>query len=145
MASSIITDGSAHESLAESIALLPDALQLIRNMASTFRFYVQQHKAKDTPMGDAKAVANEAQAILCEQMAERIGGTGVVEQAYLVWSQEHGRWWGSGGWGYTADIQKAGRYTKDRAETICAQANFGGRFNEMAIPCPYGIPPLAED
>lgn len=34
---------------------------------------------------------------------------------YLVWSHEHGAWWRPNGRGYTTDINRAGRYTREEA------------------------------
>lgn len=34
---------------------------------------------------------------------------------YLVWSNEHRMWWGPNRQGYTRDIARAGRYTRDEA------------------------------
>lgn len=59
---------------------------------------------------------------------------------YLIWSEEHGRWWRPGERGYTDRIVEAGIYSKARADAICANANVGGRFHEIAIPRPKGIP-----
>jgi hypothetical protein len=67
-------------------------------------------------------------------------------EIFLVWSEEHGAWWRSGGAGYTHSMEQAGRYTKAQAEAIVASGNkeihpdtgfYGDRtFNEIAIPDP---------
>jgi hypothetical protein len=49
---------------------------------------------------------------------------------WLVWSYEHDAWWGPGRMGYVKDSRKAGRYTYEEAEAICAQAN---RFSEVVM------------
>lgn len=49
---------------------------------------------------------------------------------YLVWSNEHGRWWGPGHCGYVARIADAGRYTERQALEICAEAVPGRRDSE---------------
>lgn len=59
---------------------------------------------------------------------------------FLIWSEEHGRWWGPGECGYTSSIREAGRYYAHAAERICQAANYGGTFHEIAIPVPQGIP-----
>ena len=41
---------------------------------------------------------------------------------YLVWSHEHGAWWGPGRSGYTKGLQTAGRYSRDDALDICRNA-----------------------
>jgi hypothetical protein len=48
------------------------------------------------------------------------------EVNYLIWSNEHGAWWGPGEHGYVHDVAEAGRYTVKRAEAIVANANRGG-------------------
>jgi hypothetical protein len=52
---------------------------------------------------------------------------------YLIWSIEHGAWWGPNRTGYTQDIAAAGRYSFEMAQDIVADANVGG-FNECFIP-----------
>jgi len=42
---------------------------------------------------------------------------------WMVWSNEHRAWWKPGGYGYTTATHKAGRFTRERAEEIVAQAN----------------------
>lgn len=42
---------------------------------------------------------------------------------YLIWSNEHGRWWKPGRMGCTAIIGEAGRYSREEAEQICTEAN----------------------
>lgn len=59
---------------------------------------------------------------------------------FLIWSEEHGRWWGPGRSGYTNSIRQAGRYTAGAAWQIVRDANYGGTFNEIAIPVPSEIP-----
>jgi hypothetical protein len=41
---------------------------------------------------------------------------------YLVWSHEHGRWWGPGGCGYVTSLSAAGRYNHRQALDICTKA-----------------------
>jgi hypothetical protein len=41
---------------------------------------------------------------------------------YLIWSNEYGRWWHSGGLGYERSLSKAGRYTRQAALDICTKA-----------------------
>jgi hypothetical protein len=45
-----------------------------------------------------------------------------MDDAYLVWSNEHRGWWRPGAWGYTADPAEAGRFTRERAIEICRGA-----------------------
>jgi hypothetical protein len=52
---------------------------------------------------------------------------------YLIWSREHGRWWGPGSWGYTDDFEKAGHYTREQADAIVERGNFVG-LNEAIVP-----------
>jgi hypothetical protein len=41
---------------------------------------------------------------------------------YLIWSHEHGAWWRAGARGYTRRLSEAGRYSRDNALLICANA-----------------------
>jgi len=41
---------------------------------------------------------------------------------YLVWSNEHRRWWGPGQRGYVERVSEAGRYTRASALLICQRA-----------------------
>lgn len=59
---------------------------------------------------------------------------------FLIWSEEHGRWWKPSWRGYTDLIAEAGRYDAAAAAEIMASANFPpGTFNEIAIPVPPGL------
>jgi hypothetical protein len=56
---------------------------------------------------------------------------------HVIWSEEHKAWWRPHGSGYTDELRRAGRYTKDEAEKIVLNANMGAaRFNEMAFRLP---------
>lgn len=61
---------------------------------------------------------------------------------FLIWSEEHRRWWMPGRHGYTNLISQAGRYSKADADQIVASANYGSNFNEIAIPLPAGLDAL---
>jgi hypothetical protein len=39
---------------------------------------------------------------------------------YLIWSNEHGLWWGRGSCGYVQSFADAGRYSRVEALKICA-------------------------
>lgn len=59
------------------------------------------------------------------------------EDLYLIWSNEHARWWAPGERGYAPGIVGAGRYTRDDAMRICAHAlptaaNIG-RISEIPV------------
>ena len=60
------------------------------------------------------------------------------EGVWLVWSEEHGAWWGAGKAGYTRSIVEAGRYSEAEAKGIEENANRHrkGGFNEVALPDP---------
>ena len=45
------------------------------------------------------------------------------DRKYLIWSNEHRRWWRADSCGYTALISNAGRYAKAEAAEIVANAN----------------------
>lgn len=41
---------------------------------------------------------------------------------FLIWSNEHGAWWGPDRCGYVRSLGKAGRYSESEALGICANA-----------------------
>ena len=56
---------------------------------------------------------------------------------WLIWSNEHGKWWRSGGRGYTSVIGEAGRYMRRAANQILRDSNFApGVVNEVAVLAP---------
>jgi hypothetical protein len=75
---------------------------------------------------------------------------------FLVWSNEHRMWWRGGHAGYTEFIDEAGRYDRDVAENIVANASLGGlltvrrtdpvtgedysQFSEVVVLAPEDIP-----
>jgi hypothetical protein len=63
---------------------------------------------------------------------------------YLIWSNEHGRWWAPDRRGYTAIIGEAGRYSEAEAREICARANQyrpeGAEPHEGMVLAPEAIP-----
>jgi len=70
------------------------------------------------------------------------------ETLYVIWSEEHGRWWRYSG--YTYSLEEAARFTKEQADKIVKEGNLeiipetgvkGDRtFNEIAIPDPLCQP-----
>lgn len=54
------------------------------------------------------------------------------EQVYVIWSNEHRRWWGPGENGYVVRLADAGCYTRSRAVEIAKRAQLGR---------PSGAPP----
>ena len=61
-----------------------------------------------------------------------------MKETYLIWSHEHKMWWGPGGRGYAVRLSGAGRYFRDQALDICANAVAGAMrgnaFNELPVP-----------
>lgn len=57
------------------------------------------------------------------------------EPFYLVWSHEHGAWWGPARRGYVKRIAEAGLYSEEEAIDICAKAIMGRRepFYELPV------------
>ncbi len=59
---------------------------------------------------------------------------------HLVWSNEHGCWWGPLSSGYVRIIARAGRYSPEAAKRICDDANSylpeGQEPNEVAVLAP---------
>jgi hypothetical protein len=62
---------------------------------------------------------------------------------YLIWSNEHGRWWKPWERGYTCVLSEAGRYPLKRATEICENANIaipeGAEPSEVLIPAPEAM------
>ncbi|WP_457812048.1 hypothetical protein [Sinorhizobium meliloti] len=46
----------------------------------------------------------------------------VENNTYLIWPNEHRRWWGPGGHRYLKQIGDAGRYKEAQALEICTPA-----------------------
>jgi hypothetical protein len=46
----------------------------------------------------------------------------MMNDPYLVWSNEHGGWWKAGGWGYSTGLNEAGHFSRDQAIRICRNA-----------------------
>lgn len=44
------------------------------------------------------------------------------DDTYLIWSHEHRLWWGRGMRGYVERITEAGRFDREEAVNICADA-----------------------
>lgn len=61
-----------------------------------------------------------------------------MQDVYLVWSNEHRAWWRPNSAGYTTQLDKAGRYTKNEALKHCS-----GRDQEPGRPLPEL--PIRED
>jgi hypothetical protein len=76
---------------------------------------------------------------------------GVGQPSYIVWSNEHRSFWAPNRCGYTGRIEKAGRYTKEQAETICRGANYrantdlrSGTPPEIYMPAPEALDAMAD-
>lgn len=61
-----------------------------------------------------------------------------MDQEYLVWSNEHRAWWRPNSRGYTIDMTKAGRYSREDAIKIC-------RSRDQATNEPPPELPVRED
>lgn len=57
----------------------------------------------------------------------------MADGLYLIWSAQHGMWWGPARAGYVRDLRRAGRYSRDDAISICATARDGWPAGD-AIP-----------
>jgi hypothetical protein len=58
----------------------------------------------------------------------------MADDVYLIWSHEHGAWWGPAGNGYARRISEAGRYTERVAIEICTSAMPGTSTRMEALP-----------
>lgn len=47
---------------------------------------------------------------------------------YLIWSNQHGAWWGPDRRGYTLMVEEAGRYPLDQARAIVRDATLAGQL-----------------
>jgi hypothetical protein len=48
--------------------------------------------------------------------------------SYLIWSNDHGGWWGPGRGGYTTSLERAGRYSGAEAKAIVDTASVDGHL-----------------
>jgi hypothetical protein len=60
-----------------------------------------------------------------------------LNDVYLIWSNEHGGWWGPNGCGYSTGLIGAGEYTRDEALRYCRDAlptaAHIGRISEIPV------------
>ena len=60
-----------------------------------------------------------------------------MNDVYLIWSNEHRRWWGPGSCGYVTRLGEAGRYTRAGALQVCREAMGTsmhlGMFSELPV------------
>ena len=64
-----------------------------------------------------------------------------MDDAYLIWSNEHRAWWRPKGDGYTRDLKAAGIYSRAEALDICKSSRDGWGAREI----PAEIPVLLSD
>lgn len=99
-------------------------------------------------LAEAEQHLDEVARLLSEQATEqvqqgrfsyaaKVPGDGA--QKYLVWSNEHGAWWGPDCRGYTRTIANAGRYDRAKALSIAGTRDGGWHVrkdnpDEIAIP-----------
>ena len=57
-----------------------------------------------------------------------------MDDLYLIWSHEHGAWWGPERCGYVRRISDAGRYSRADAWDICIKAMSGTSTQLGALP-----------
>jgi len=53
---------------------------------------------------------------------------------YLMWSNKYGQWWLHNAWGYTQDIDKAGRFTEAEATKYTMQSALSGDRTKVSYP-----------
>ena len=63
---------------------------------------------------------------------------------FLIWSMEHGSWWGPNSIGYTPHKKDAGRYSLEEACEIVTSANIGMSRGYMKPPHEAMIPDTEE-
>ncbi len=59
-----------------------------------------------------------------------------IDPRYLIWSNEHGAWWGPDNAGYYTDIRQAGRYSREDAIKTCAFARDGYTYKRRPTEVP---------
>lgn len=64
---------------------------------------------------------------------------------WLVWSNQRGMWWRGGRTGYTQYIEEAGRYTRDEAAKIVAQATCDGQLQHHRVDPYTGVEYIGVD
>lgn len=52
---------------------------------------------------------------------------------YLIWSQKHSAWWKPGGFGYTGDIDQAGRFSEADAVPIVVRSAQCGVREQVSL------------
>lgn len=76
-------------------------------------------------------------------MPEPIDTQQLQKWRFVIWSNEHVRWWRPGSMGYTAVMAEAGRYSYESAKEICENANRflpkGAQPNEVMLIAPEMI------
>lgn len=59
---------------------------------------------------------------------------------WIIWSNEHGGFWRTNGWGYTQLVESAGVYGRAQAQRICHDGNHwqppGATPNEVMLRAP---------
>lgn len=77
---------------------------------------------------------------LVPKIVAALGG----DPTYLIWSHEHGGWWGPERCGYYQTVRNAGRYSRDEAMKVCHGAGWRGGWKAGA-KAPNEIPVLERD
>ena len=70
---------------------------------------------------------------------------GPEEPKWLVWSNQKGMWWRADHTGYTQFIEEAGRYTRDEAAKIVAQATCDGKLQHHRVDPYTGVEYIGVD
>lgn len=58
---------------------------------------------------------------------------------YLIWSNEHNKWWGVNCRGYVDSVNEAGRFALSFAVKLCNEANFCWNVTKVH-PIPNELP-----
>ena len=59
-----------------------------------------------------------------------------MTEVYMIWSFEHGAWWGPNSNGFTRIPMDAGQYSRSDAYKICARRNYRGIY-EVPVPVSF--------
>ena len=112
--------------------------------------HVYRHSPGDSDLGAQPLECGDEHRADQDALPAAPEGAAMTEDTrkYLIWSNEHGLWWGPGYCGYARLISKAGRYKLTEATIICTNANAylkaTAEPNEVMVLAPEELRDAAE-
>lgn len=67
-----------------------------------------------------------------------------LDEEYYIWSNEHRAWWGPNNSGYTTDISRAGKYSRDAAVNQSAHGGDGWGSRDIPEEIPVKVQDVEE-